>query len=254
MVTLIDTHSHIDLKDFEDDIDSVVENAKLVGVEKVIVPSVDRSSFESVIKLCDKYENVYGALGLHPEEMLKIQVGDIELMKNLSQHKKVIAIGECGLDYYWDKTYIQEQKELFKKQIGIAQELNLPLLVHDRDAHQDTFELLKDVTSIPVVLHCFSGSLEFANECLKKGFYLAFGGVVTFKNAKKAKEVVKNIPLDRLLLETDAPYMTPEPNRGKRNEPKYVKFVAEEIARLRDCSYEEIANATTENAKRIFKF
>lgn len=250
---LIDTHSHIDLDDF-DNLDEIILNAKNAGVEKIIIPSVDRTSFEKVIELSDKYEGVYCALGIHPTEAQKIKDEDYEAIIKLSSNEKVVAIGECGLDYYWDKTFIEEQKVAFLKQIEIAKALKKPLIVHDREAHKDCFDILsaniKD--EIPVIMHCFSGSFEFAKECVKKGFYIALGGVVTFKNAKKVHEIAQNISLDYLLLETDAPYLTPEPYRGKRNEPAYVKYAAEKIAELRGVSLEEVAEATTKNARKVF--
>lgn len=252
MTGLIDTHSHIDMIDV--DAELIIKEAKEFGVEKIIVPSADRSSFEKVLELSKKYDEVYCALGIHPSEVLKSKEEDYNLIKELSVNEKVVGIGEIGLDYYWDKTFIEKQKKSFERQIKFAQELNLPILIHDREAHFDTFEMVKDITDIPVVMHCFSGSLEFAKQCIEKGFYIAFGGVLTFKNAKKMKEVAKNIPLEYILLETDAPYLTPEPYRGKENHPAYVKFVAEHLANLRNMSYEEIVKITNENAKRIFKF
>lgn len=252
---LIDTHSHIDMPDF-DDLDDVIARAKEDGVEKIVIPSVDRSSFNKVIEISQIYEGVYCALGIHPTEAQGAIAEDYESIIKLASHPKVVGIGECGLDHYWDKSYIKEQNECFLKQIEIAKSLNKALIVHDRDAHKDTFDILtqnlKD--EIPVIMHCFSGSLEFARECIKKGFYIALGGVVTFKNAKKAHEIAKEIPLEYLLLETDAPYLTPIPFRGKRNEPAYVKYVAEEIANIRGVSFDEVAKATTENARNIFKF
>lgn len=250
---LVDTHSHIDMQDF-DDLDAVILNAKNSGVEKVIIPSVDRTSYENVIKIANSYDGVYCALGIHPTEAQNAVDDDFERIIELATDKKVIAIGECGLDYYWDKTYIKEQKSVFLKQIELAKKLNKTLIVHDREAHKDTFDMLAENTNseIPVVMHCFSGSLEFALESVKKGFYIALGGVVTFKNAKKAHEIAINLPLESLLLETDAPYLTPVPFRGKRNEPAYVKYVAQEIAKLRGISFEEVAQITSENARKAF--
>lgn len=306
--TLVDTHSHIDMPDFED-LDVIISNAKNAGIEKIVIPSVDRTSFQKVIEISHKYDGVYCALGIHPSEAKGATDEDFEeivrlinmsnapllfaetsapleglcrenrlsidsrevrifrcekraLEKSGGGHysgegynpTKVVAIGECGLDYYWDKSFVEEQKKVFAKQIEIAVALKKPLIVHDREAHHDTLEMLKDVKDVPVIMHCFSGSWEFAKECIKKGFYIALGGVVTFKNAKKVHEIAKNIPLEHLLLETDAPYLTPEPFRGKRNEPAYVKFAAEKIAEIRGCSLEEIAQATTKNANEVFKF
>jgi len=250
---LVDTHSHIDMEDF-DDLDAVINNAKASGVEKIIIPSVDRTSFENVIKIANNYDGVYCALGIHPTEAHNATDEDFDKIVELASDKKVVAIGECGLDYYCDKTYIEEQKKVFIKQIKIAKKLNLPINIHDREAHKDTFDLLSGNVNgeIPVIMHCFSGSLEFAKECIQKGFFIALGGVVTFKNALKAHEIAKEIPLDYLLLETDAPYLTPVPFRGKRNEPAYVKLVAEEIAKLRGISLEEVAEATSVNVRKVF--
>lgn len=265
---LIDTHSHIDMPDFED-LDEIISNAKTAGVEKIVVPSVDRTSFKKVIEISLKYEGVFCALGIHPSEAKGAKEEDFEEIIKLAEtpapiegegwgggqlSSKVVAIGECGLDYYWDKSFVEEQKKVFARQIEFAIALKKPLIVHDREAHHDTFEMLKSVKEVPVIMHCFSGSWEFAKECIKKGFYIALGGVVTFKNAKKVHEIAKNIPLEHLLLETDAPYLTPEPYRGKRNEPAYVKFAAEKIAEIRGCSFNEIAYATTKNANEVFGF
>lgn len=251
---LVDTHSHIDLAEYTD-LDETISNAASFGVKKIIVPSVDRNSFDKVITVSNKYENVYCALGIHPTEAQNSKDEDFDRILELSSNPKVVSIGECGLDYYWDKTHIEDQKRVFLKQIEIAKNLKKALIVHDREAHKDCFDILtqniKD--EIPLVMHCFSGSLEFAQECIKKGFYIALGGVVTFKNAKKVHEIAKMIPLESLLLETDAPYLTPEPYRGKRNEPAYVKFVAEKIAELRGISLDEVAQITTQNARKVFE-
>lgn len=250
---LIDTHTHIDMENFENRFDEVIQKAKDYGVEKIVIPGVEPKGFERIACLCEKYENVYGAVGVHPEEVNSFDENALELMKQYLKNPKIIAVGEIGLDYYWDKSQVELQKEIFEKQILMAKEAGKPVLVHDREAHLDSFEILKKTKAneVGVVMHCFSGSPEFAMECVREGFYIALGGVVTFKNAKKAKEVAKFVPLDRLLLETDAPYMAPVPFRGKENEPAYVKFVAEEIAQLREISFEEVAEATTTNARKL---
>lgn len=252
-VFLIDTHSHIDMLE-ENYLDTAIKNAGNSNVKKIILPSVDANSFQRVLEISEKYDDVYCALGIHPTEAQGVNAKVFEQILELANNPKFVAIGECGLDYYWDKTYIEEQKKVFTKQIEIANTLKKPLLVHDREAHKDTFDLLIQNVNydIPVIMHCFSGSLEFAKECIKKGFYIALGGVVTFKNAKKVHEIAKEIPLEYLLLETDAPYLTPEPYRGKQNEPAYTKFVAEKIAELRGISFDEIAIATTQNARKVF--
>lgn len=263
---LIDTHSHIDMDNFKDNFEEILENAKNAGVEKIVIPGVEPAGFERILMLTEKYENVYGAVGVHPSDAEKFNEEAENKMREFLAHPKILAVGEIGLDYYWDKSQIELQKEIFKRQIEIAKEFKKPVLVHDREAHQDTLEILVEAgvgessahetnrSEVGVVMHCFSGSPEFALECVKQGFYIALGGVVTFKNAKKMKEVAKVVPLDKLLLETDAPYLTPEPYRGKENQPAYVKYAAQEIANLRGISYAELAAVTTENAKSLFNF
>lgn len=247
---LIDTHAHVDMYE---DYDSVIKNAESFGVKKIIIPGVEEKDFEKIINISNSYENIFCQLGLFPSEAKKWNNDIKEKIKNLAQNKKVVAIGEIGLDYYWDKTFVDEQKSMFKEQIILANDLNLPVVVHDREAHLDCFNLLKQYNkNSKVLFHCFSGSPEFAKECLKEGWYIALGGVTTFKNAKKTKEVAKIVPLDRLVLETDSPYLTPVPHRGEENQPAYVKFVAEEIAKLRGITFEEVIEKTTETAERVF--
>lgn len=250
---MIDTHSHINIIESLT-LDEILLNAKNNGVDKIILPSAYPADIDIVYELVQKYENVYGLLGVHPSEAKDWNDGIIDKIKKMSKNKKIVGIGEIGLDYYWDKSFVDLQQDIFIKQIKLANELSLPVSIHDREAHKDTFEILKKYNhGSAIVMHCFSGSVEFARECIKEGFYIALGGVVTFKNAVKMKEVAKYIPLERLLLETDAPYLTPVPFRGKENQPAYVKFAAEEIAKLRKTTFEEIDIATTQNAERIFK-
>lgn len=252
---IIDTHCHIDM--IEDiSVEEILKNAEENSVKKVIIPSADRSSFEKIIELSNKYENIYCMLGVFPEEAKTWNDNIInEIKKLVSNNKKIVGIGEIGLDYYWDKTFIDLQKDIFIKQIKLANELNLPINVHDREAHKDTFDIIKEYNKTSkIVLHCFSGSLEFAKECIKEGWYISLGGVVTFKNAKKMKEVAENIDENYLLLETDSPYLTPVPYRGKTNQPAYTKFTAQEIANLREASIEHIMEITTQNAYKVFKF
>lgn len=249
---LIDTHSHVDMIEGKS-IDETVANAFDSGVRKIIVPCAYPKDVDKIFELVNKYENLYGLLGVHPSEVRDWDDSLIDKIKEYSKSDKIVGIGEIGLDYYWDKSFIDLQKEVFIKQIKLANELNLPISIHDREAHKDTFDILKEYNKTSkIVMHCFSGSVEFARECLKEGWYLAIGGVVTFKNAVKMKEVAIDVPLDRLLLETDAPYLTPVPYRGKENEPAYVKFVAEEIAKLRGISYEEVVANTYENVSNVF--
>ena len=255
---MIDTHAHLNIENYEGRIDAILAELKAVGVEKVVIPGVVPKEFDGIINLIEKYDNLYGALGVQPEEISDLPENWAEIVEKYCDHPKILAVGEIGLDYYWikDKENHDLQKEIFIKQIEIAKRKNLPVLIHDREAHGDTFDILKEHTEgkIPVVMHCFSGSPEFAQRCLNEGWYLALGGVVTFKNAKKTKEVAKIVPLDKLLLETDSPYLTPVPHRGEENSPAYVKFVAEEIAKIREISFKEVDDATTANAKKIFNF
>lgn len=249
---MIDTHTHINMIEGLET-SQIIFNAIEYGVDRIIVPSAYPKDIEQVMELVNNYDNVYGMLGVHPTEVKDWTDDLIEKIKEYSKNKKIVAIGEIGLDYYWDKSFNDLQKEVFIKQINLANELNLPISIHDREAHKDTYEILKDYNKgSKIVLHCFSGSIEFAKECIKEGWYLGLGGVVTFKNAIKMKEVATNIPLEKLLLETDAPYLTPVPYRGKENQPAYVKFVAEEIAKLKNISFEEVDKITTQNAKEVF--
>ena len=255
---LVDTHTHIDMEEEFPDLEDVIKRASEAGVKKIIIPATDVSYFQRILAIAAAHENVYCALGIHPTEFKEIKDENFEKIIEFSKEPKVVGIGECGLDYYWEKDpkKIEEQKEVFLRQIKIAKQVKLPLLVHAREACKDSFDLLTQNVNgeIDVIMHCFSGSVEFAQECLKKGYYLGFGGALTFKNSKKAKEIVKMMPLERLLLETDAPYMTPVPHRGERNEPRHVREVAEYVAELRGITLEEVARATTENVRKVFGF
>lgn len=252
-IYIINTHSHVNMLR-ETNIDEAIQNA----IDNKIVTIVPSSSAQDIFdtdKFIKKYNDVYGYVGVFPEEVKDFSDKTLTDMEEIiKSNPKIIGIGEIGLDYYWDKSFKELQKEVFIKQIEFANQMNLPLNIHSREAHLDTLEILKKYNkNSTAIMHCFSGSLEFARECIKEGIYIALGGVVTFKNAKKTKEVAKNIPLEYLLLETDDPYLAPVPFRGKENQPMYVKYVAEEIANLRGITPEEVAKTSTENAKKIFK-
>lgn len=252
-IYIINTHSHVNMLR-ETNIDEAIQNA----IDNKIVTIVPSSSTQDIFdtdKFIKKYNDVYGYVGVFPEEVKDFSDKTLSDMEEIiKSNPKIIGIGEIGLDYYWDKSFKDLQKEVFIKQIEFANQMNLPLNIHSREAHLDTLEILKKYNkNSTAIMHCFSGSLEFARECIKEGIYIALGGVVTFKNAKKTKEVAKNIPLEYLLLETDDPYLAPVPFRGKENQPMYVKYVAEEIANLRGITPEEVAKTSTENAKKIFK-
>lgn len=252
-IYIINTHSHVNMLR-ETNIDEAIQNA----IDNKIVTIVPSSSVQDIFdtdNFIKKYNDVYGYVGVFPEEVKDFSDKTLSDMEEIiKSNHKIIGIGEIGLDYYWDKSFKELQKEVFIKQIEFANQMNLPLNIHSREAHLDTLEILKKYNkNSTAIMHCFSGSLEFARECIKEGIYIALGGVVTFKNAKKTKEVAKNIPLEYLLLETDDPYLAPVPFRGKENQPMYVKYVAEEIANLRGITPEEVAKTSTENAKKIFK-
>lgn len=250
---IVDTHSHVDMIE-ELTLDEILKNASDANVNKIILPCAYPKDIDKISALTKEYKEFYGLLGVHPSEARDWSDDLIEKIRTIAQNNpKIVGIGEIGLDYYWDKSFNEIQKEVFIKQIKLANELNLPICVHDREAHLDSLTILKEHNKdSKVVMHCFSGSVEFMKECLKSGIYVALGGVVTFKNAAKAKEVAKEIPLDKLLLETDAPYLTPVPFRGKENQPAYTRLVAEEIARLREISPEEIIQQTTLNAHNVY--
>ncbi|MBE7702643.1 MAG: TatD family deoxyribonuclease [Cyanobacteria bacterium SIG28] len=248
---LIDTHAHIDMIEFP--IAEIINQMQLNNVKKVIIPSVEEKTLDKIINLANSYEQFYTMVGIYPSET-KTYSDEIEnKMIELANNPKVVAVGEIGLDYYWDKTFNEIQKDGFRKQIRMANRLNLPIIVHDREAHKDTFDILKEENEgSKVLFHCFSGSVEFMKECVKQGWYIALGGVVTFKNAVKMKDVAKEVPLENLVLETDSPYLTPVPFRGKINQPAYVKYVAEEIANLRGMNIEKLIDITTTNAEEFF--
>lgn len=239
---LIDTHAHLDM----------LSELDISGVGKIIVPSVEIGTMEKVIKLSENH-NIYSMIGIYPSEAKTYTLETEAKMIDLAQNPKVVAVGEIGLDYYWDKSFVELQKDVFIKQIKLANKLNLPIVVHDREAHKDCYDIIKKYNnSSKVLFHCFSGSVEFMRECAKEGWYIALGGVVTFKNAIKMKDVAREVPLDKLVLETDSPYLTPVPFRGKENKPAYVKYVAEEIAKIRNLNYDDIVDITTTNAEDFF--
>lgn len=252
---LFDTHAHLNAEQFDTDLEEVIARAKAEEVERIVVVGFDKPTITRAMELIEEYDFIYAAIGWHPVDAIDMTEEDLSWIKELSFHEKVVAIGEMGLDYHWDKSPKDVQKEVFRKQIALAKEVNLPIIIHNRDATEDVVTILKEEGAEEVggIMHCFTGSAEVARQCMDMNFYISFGGPVTFKNAKKPKEVAKEIPNDRLLIETDCPFLTPHPFRGKRNEPSYVKYVAEQLAELKGLTYEEIASITTENAKRLFR-
>ncbi|MBP2645454.1 MAG: ycfH [Firmicutes bacterium] len=250
---LFDSHAHVDDRRFKDDQDEVVSRAKEAGVTAFINVGADMFSSARSIAIAEKYESVYAAVGVHPHDAKDIRDEDYDKLATWSKHPKVVAIGEIGLDYHYDYSPRDIQQAVFIRQLALACKLQKPVILHDRESQGDLMAIVKEhCQGMTGVFHCFSGSTEMARQVLAMGFYISLAGPVTFTNANKLKAVAQEVPLDRLLVETDSPYLTPHPNRGKRNEPAYVRLVAEEVARLRGITLEELAEATTANVKRLF--
>lgn len=251
----IDTHVHLNADQYENDVDEVIARALEASVEKMVVIGFDRKTIVRAMELTEQYPFIYAVVGWHPVDAIDCTEEDLKWIESLAQHPKVVGIGEIGLDYYWDKSPKETQQELFRKQIRLAQKVDLPIVIHNRDATADVVRILKEEEAEKTggIMHCFGGSVETAKECIALNFMISLGGPVTFKNARTPKEVATEIALDHLLIETDAPYLAPHPYRGKRNEPALVTLVAEEIARLKGLSVEKVATATTANALKIFQ-
>jgi TatD DNase family protein len=251
---LFDTHVHLDAEAFAEDRHEVIARAHANGVQSMINVGFNRETIPSTIELAEQYDFIYAAVGWHPQDAKDCSPQDLEWIARLMTHPKVVALGEIGLDYYWDTSPKDVQQRIFCEQIEIAKQARKPIVIHNRDAHQNVVETLRQQAAREVggVMHCFSGSWEIARQCLDLDFYISLGGPVTFKNAKTPKEVAANVPLERLLIETDAPYLAPHPYRGKRNETSYVELVARAIAEIRNMDYAEIVYITHENAKKLF--
>lgn len=252
---LVDTHTHLNDAKFAEDCESVIARAREAGVTRMINMGDTLASSEQAVTLAEAHEGLYAGVGIHPEEAFEMTACEDDILAAWAAKPEVVAIGEIGLDYYWEKDPDKRrlQQRIFIRQLDLARQLHLPVCIHDRDAHGDTLAILKrEGRGIRGVLHCYSGSLEMARELLKLGWYLGVDGPLTFKNAAKLPEIVRAMPLERLLVETDAPYMAPVPMRGKRNEPSFVRFVAAKVAELRGLSLEEVARVTTRNAENLY--
>lgn len=252
---MIDTHAHLNDDRFSKDASRVVERARNAGVEKIINVGFDLESSKKAVIQAETFDGVYSAVGVHPHDSEKASDADLDEIYCLCRHPKVVAVGEIGLDYYRNLSPKDVQKRIFELQLNLAKQVDKPVIIHDRDAHEDTVSVLKAANAGVVggVLHCFAGSVEMAKECLKMGFYISFAGPVTFSNARRLVKVAGAVPLDRILTETDCPYLTPEPHRGKRNEPLYVRYVVEALAKIRGLSFEKMEAVTTANAKALFR-
>ncbi len=250
----IDTHVHLDFEDFIADEKSVVARAAEAGVERMITIGTNLERSWAAVAIADRYPGVWAAVGVHPHDAKDMTEDTVKTLKELAGGTRVVAIGETGLDYFKEYSPRTEQVRCFREQIRMAGELSLPLIIHDRDAHNDTLEVLREENARDIggVLHCFSGDYAFARECLDLGFYISFTGIVTFPKAMAIQDVVRRMPMDRCLVETDAPFLAPVPHRGKRNEPAYVVDVARKIAEIRGSSLSEIEEWTTRNAQALF--
>ena len=250
---LADSHAHIDDERFDADREEVVARALAAGVSLIVNIGADMASSARSVALAEKYPGIYAAVGMHPHDSREMHEVDYRQLEQWTTHPKVVAIGEIGLDYHYDLSPRPVQKDVFLRQLDLARKTGKPFIIHEREAHADMLDIIRHAASgLNGVFHCFSGSVETAREYLKMGFYISVAGPVTFPKSVKTKEVAKAVPLDRLLVETDSPYLTPQPFRGKRNESAHVRLVAEEIANLRDISLAELAEATTANVRRLF--
>ena len=255
---IFETHAHYDDKAFEQDRESLLKEIEENGIQTVVNIGASIASSQKTLELTKQYPFVYGAIGVHPDETKELTEENFLQLKEMAQQEKVVAIGEIGLDYYWDSTPREVQKYWFEKQLDLAIELQLPVVIHSRDAAADTLDIVKKYVqktkgTLTGIIHCFSYGIELAEEYVKMGFYLGIGGVVTFKNGRKLKEVVQKIPLEYLVLETDSPYLAPVPYRGKRNTSLNLRYIAEEVANIKQISVEETIKITTENANKLYQ-
>ena len=251
-MALIDTHAHLTDEAFDDDRLFILRDLSNFNVKAVINPGCNVKDSKMAVELAEEFDNFYAQVGIHPEEISRMNENDLEIIENLAQNPKVVAIGEIGLDYYWRDDNKDEQKEVFIKQLEMARRLDLPVAVHTRDVGEDAYEILKDFRDIKVQIHCFSESLDLLDKYMDLGFYISIGGVVTFSNGENEKLAASHVDINRLMLETDSPYLTPEPYRGLRNDPRKVIEVAREIAKLRGMKLKKLEKRTSKNAEEFF--
>ena len=251
---LFDTHAHYNAGQFDSDRDAVLSALPGQGVGLVVNPGCDLESSRQAIALAEKYPFVYAAVGVHPEDCANWQDSDVDELRKLAAEPKVVAVGEIGLDYYWEENPARElQRRVFRAQMELARELDLPVIVHDREAHGDSLDIVREFPQVRGVFHCFSGSVEMAQELVRRGWMISFTGVLTYKNARKAVEAARAIPMDRLMIETDSPYMAPVPHRGERNHSGFVVHTCQKLAEIKEIDPEECARITMENGKRFFQ-
>ena len=251
---LIDTHAHLDGSQFDQDREETIARAQESGISQILTVGCDLQSSQASIDLAERHETIYAAVGIHPHDATECDNAAIEQLKTMQQHPKVVAIGEIGLDFFRDRSPRETQRKAFRQQIRLAKQVGKPIIIHDRDAHDEVLQILteEDAASVGGVLHCFSGDLEMARACLELGFYLSFPGTITYPKNEDARQIVKAVSIDRMLVETDCPYLSPQKYRGKRNEPSYVRFTAEKIAEVKGLSIEDVARITSRNAFDLF--
>ena len=252
---LIDSHAHLEMPDFKKDLEAVIQRAKGSGVEYIFTVGTEKKDWKRAVEIADSHPSIYAILGVHPHNAKEIDDQTYPTLRGLCRNGKVRAYGEIGLDFFRNLSPRDIQLKRFREQIGLAKELDLPIVIHDREAHRETLEILKSEKAEESggIIHCFSGDYEMAKACLDMGFYISVPGSITFKKAEGSREIVERIPLESLLVETDAPFLTPEPFRGKRNEPSYVRYTAQKVAEIKKVSFEKVAEITTENALRVYR-
>ena len=252
---LVDSHAHLEMADFRKDLEEVIRRARDAGVETIFTVGTERKDWPRALEIAESHDSIYAILGVHPHNAKEIDDQTYPDLLRLCRHKKVRAFGEIGLDFFRNLSSREIQLNRFREQIGLAKDLGLPIVVHDRDAHRETLDILKSEKAEECggIIHCFSGDYEMAKKCLELGFFISVPGTITFKNAEEFKDIVRRLPLESLLVETDAPYLTPVPFRGKRNEPSYVRYTAEKVAEVKKVSFEKVAEVTTQNALRVFR-
>lgn len=254
MNLIFDTHAHYDDEAFDADREALLASMPENGVGLIVDPGCDLDTSRRAVEIAEQYPHVYAAVGWHPENCAPYTRESLDTLRAWAKDPKVVAIGEIGLDYYWEQNPPREfQQEVFRDQLALAQELGLPVIVHDRDAHADCLAIVKEFPQVRGVFHCFSGSVEMARELLRRGWYLGFDGPITYKNAVKALDVIAACPADRMLLETDSPYLAPVPNRGKRNDSRNLPYIAARIAEIKDMTTDQVAEVTLQNGKQLFK-
>lgn len=253
-MTFVDSHAHLDLPEFEKDRGAVIRRARDNGIERIITIGIGIEECKASLEIAEKHDFIYAAIGMHPHNAKHLDLQELDFLECSAQHEKVVALGEMGLDFYRNRSPREDQIRCFRAQLDLARSLKLPIVVHDRDAHRETLDILREEQAGEPggIIHCFSGDVKMAFACIDMGFSISIPGTVTFKKAATLHEVVKKVSLEHLLIETDCPFLTPVPYRGKRNEPAYVRHVAERIAEIKKTGLEDVARATTENAYRVF--